>query len=105
MKRRASHEPLMLDDVTLDAIAERVITRLTAAMPSTKAPEGGGEFVPLKQAMKALGFRTRSAIYRGEQAGRLPRRLKMPSGRTGYLRTDIDAFLASLRSASPTKSP
>ncbi|HSD16226.1 MAG TPA: AlpA family phage regulatory protein [Thermomonas sp.] len=48
--------------------------------------------LPPREAWHTAGI-SRSTMYRLEKAGRFPRRLQISEGRTGYLASELEAWL------------
>lgn len=82
---------------------ERMLPKLIReAMPELKNPVpqprpvlDGERFYSIKAVGERLGV-SRSAILRWERAGKMPKRRTLPSGRTGWLASDIEGFLSNL---------
>jgi prophage regulatory protein len=50
----------------------------------------------IKQVMKDFNL-SRSFIYRAEKAGNFPRKIRLGPRAVGYLRSDLEAWLQSLK--------
>lgn len=87
---------------------ERMLPRLIReAMSSLSTPQpkpvlDGQRFYSIKAAAERLGV-SRSSILRYEREGKMPARRKLPSGRTGWLGSDIDGFLGGLEPIHSTR--
>jgi len=50
-------------------------------------------------AMCKLTGKSRTTLWRDEKSGRFPKRIKIGAQATGWLRSDYEAWIASLRAA------
>lgn len=92
----------------IEAAVERVLERripdlIRANLPepapapvARPAPQLAGErFVTLKEAGQRLGVH-RTTLLRWEHLGLVPIRRRMPGNKTGWLQSEVEAFLANL---------
>jgi predicted DNA-binding transcriptional regulator AlpA len=81
-------------------LAEAVAAAVAAILSSKFKPSSGDDaFVPLRAGMRMMGIASRTSVYKSERLGRIPVRRRLPNGYSGWLMSDIQAFLASLPSA------
>jgi excisionase family DNA binding protein len=83
---------------TLPALIKANLPPPVQPQAITPAPIEGERFVTMREASKRLNCH-RTTLLRMERQGRMPKRRRM-SGRTGWLQSEIETYLASLSEAS-----
>ncbi len=68
--------------------------------PSPTQPSGTEHFVSMAKMCRMLGL-NRTTVLRRERQGKIPRRLAFPDGRSGWTRTQIDAWFATATPHTP----
>lgn len=89
---------------------ERMLPKLIReAMPEQKNPApqprpvlDGERFYSIKAVAERLDV-SRSTVLRWEREGKMPKRRTLPSGRTGWLSSDIEGFLGGLGPTASTR--
>jgi predicted DNA-binding transcriptional regulator AlpA len=85
------------EDVVRRVIREALLD--VTATPEAQIQSTGEQFIPIRDAIVLLNAH-RTTMLRWEKNGLLPRRRRM-GGRTGWLRTEIEAFLKTLPANAP----